>query len=68
MALLYSTLSVFPIIEVASWRIFALKIITVILVANVIWAWDLRGQQCEEGRWPGRAVASVGSPPPRLRS
>jgi amino acid transporter len=36
MALLYSTLSVFPIIEVASWRIFALKIITVILVANVI--------------------------------
>ena len=36
MSLLYSTLSVFPIIEVASWRIFALKIITVILVANVI--------------------------------
>jgi glutamate:GABA antiporter len=36
MALLYSTLSVFPIIEVASWRMFALKIITVILVANLI--------------------------------
>jgi len=36
MSLLYSTLSVFPIIEVASWRIFALKIFTVILVANVI--------------------------------
>ena len=36
MSLLYSTLSVFPIIEVASWRLFALKIITVILVANVI--------------------------------
>jgi len=36
MSLLYSVLSVFPIIEVASWRIFALKIITVILVANVI--------------------------------
>ena len=36
MALLYSTLSVLPIIEVASWRIFALKIITVILVANLI--------------------------------
>jgi amino acid transporter len=35
MALLYSTLSVFPIIEVASWRVFALKIITVILVANL---------------------------------
>ena len=36
MALLYSTLSVFPIIEVPSWRTFALKIITVILVANLI--------------------------------
>ncbi len=36
MSLLYSTLSVFPIIEVASWRIFALKIITVILIANLI--------------------------------
>ena len=36
MSLLYSTLSVFPIIEVASWRIFALKIVTVILVANAI--------------------------------
>jgi len=36
MALLYSILSVFPIIEVPSWRTFALKIITVILVANLI--------------------------------
>ncbi len=36
MSLLYSTLSVFPIIEVASWRIFALKIITVIVAANAI--------------------------------
>ena len=36
MSLLYSTLSVFPIIDVASWRIFALKIITVILAANAI--------------------------------
>jgi len=36
MSLLYSTLSVFPIIEVASWRIFALKIITVIVAANLI--------------------------------
>ena len=36
MALLYSILSVFPIIEVASWRMFALKIITVILGANLI--------------------------------
>ena len=35
-SLLYSTLSVFPIIEVVSWRILALKIITVILIANVI--------------------------------
>jgi len=34
--LLYSILSVFPIIEVASWRTFALKIITVIVVANLI--------------------------------
>ena len=36
MALLYSILSVFPIIDVPSWRSFALKIITVILVANLI--------------------------------
>jgi len=36
MALLYSTLSVFPIIDVPSWRTFALKIITVIVVANLI--------------------------------
>jgi hypothetical protein len=27
---------VFPIIDVPSWRVFALKIITVILVANII--------------------------------
>jgi hypothetical protein len=36
MALLYSTPSVFPMIGVPSWRVFALKIVTVILVANVI--------------------------------
>jgi hypothetical protein len=36
MALLYSILSVFPIIEVPSWRTFALKIISVILAANLI--------------------------------
>ncbi len=36
MSLLYSILSVFPIIEVPSWRTFALKIIGVILVANLI--------------------------------
>ncbi len=36
MALLYSILSVFPIIEVPSWRMFALKIITVILAANLM--------------------------------
>ena len=35
-SLLYSTLSVFPIIDVASWQTFALKIITVIVVANLI--------------------------------
>lgn len=34
--LLYSTLSVFPIIDVASWRIFAAKIIVVILGANLV--------------------------------
>jgi len=34
--LLYSVLSVFPIIDVPSWRTFALKIITVILGANLI--------------------------------
>jgi len=33
--LLYSTLSVFPIIDVASWRIFAAKIIVVIVGANL---------------------------------
>ena len=36
MALLYSVLSVFPIIDVPSWRMFALKITGVILVANLI--------------------------------
>jgi amino acid transporter len=36
MTLLYSILSVFPIIEVPSWRTFALKIISVILAANLI--------------------------------
>ena len=35
-SLLYSTLSVLPIIDVASWRTFALKIISVILVANLL--------------------------------
>ena len=35
-SLLYSTLSVFPIIDVPSWRTFAAKIITVILVANLV--------------------------------
>jgi amino acid transporter len=35
-SLIYSTLSVFPIIDVASWRTFALKIISVILVANLV--------------------------------
>ena len=34
--LLYSTLSVFPIIDVASWRIFAAKIIVVIVGANLL--------------------------------
>lgn len=34
--LLYSTLSVFPIIDVASWQIFAAKIIVVILGANLL--------------------------------
>ena len=34
--LLYSILSVFPIIDVPSWRMFALKIITVILLANLV--------------------------------
>ena len=36
MALLYSVLSVFPIIDVPSWRMFALKITSVILGANLI--------------------------------
>jgi amino acid transporter len=35
-SLLYSTLSVFPIIDVASWQTFTLKIITAILLANLI--------------------------------
>jgi amino acid transporter len=34
--LLYSTLSVFPIIDVASWQIFATKIIVVIVGANLL--------------------------------
>jgi hypothetical protein len=34
--LLYSTLSVFPIIDVPSWRIFAAKIIVVIVGANLL--------------------------------
>ncbi|HEX9085220.1 MAG TPA: hypothetical protein VF836_10805, partial [Gemmatimonadaceae bacterium] len=34
--LLYSTLSVFPIIDVASWQIFAAKIIVVIVGANLL--------------------------------
>jgi hypothetical protein len=34
--LIYSTLSVFPIIDVASWRIFAAKIIVVIVGANLL--------------------------------
>ena len=36
MSLLYSTLSVFPIIDVASWHIFAAKIIVVIVGANLL--------------------------------
>ena len=36
MSLLYSTLSVFPIIDVASWQIFAAKIIVVIVGANLL--------------------------------
>jgi amino acid transporter len=35
-ALLYSTLSVFPIIDVASWKMFAAKIISVIVLANLV--------------------------------
>jgi amino acid transporter len=35
-SLIYSTLSVLPIIDVASWRSFALKIISVILLANLL--------------------------------
>ena len=35
-SLLYSVLSVFPIIDVASWQVFAAKIISVLVVANVI--------------------------------
>jgi amino acid transporter len=35
-SLLYSILSVFPIIDVASWQTFTLKIVTVIVVANLI--------------------------------
>jgi amino acid transporter len=35
-SLLYSVLSVFPIIDVASWQVFAVKIISVLVIANVI--------------------------------
>ena len=35
-SLLYSVLSVFPIIDVDSWTVFAVKIISVLLVANLI--------------------------------
>lgn len=35
-SLLYSVLSVFPIIDVVSWQIFAVKIISVLIIANVI--------------------------------
>jgi hypothetical protein len=34
--LLYCTLSVFPIIDVASWTMFAVKIISVLVVGNLI--------------------------------
>jgi amino acid transporter len=34
--LLYAVLSVFPIIDVASWRVFAAKIIAVLLVGNLV--------------------------------
>ena len=35
-SLLYSTLSVFPIIDVASWQTFAAKIVGVIVAANLV--------------------------------
>jgi len=35
-SLLYSVLSIFPIIDVASWTVFALKILTVLVGANAI--------------------------------
>jgi glutamate:GABA antiporter len=35
-SLLYSVLSVFPIIDVVSWQMFAAKIITVLVAANVV--------------------------------
>jgi amino acid transporter len=35
-SLLYSVLSVFPIIDVASWQSFAVKIITVLVIANLV--------------------------------
>ena len=38
MTLLYVTLSVFPIINVESWVAFASKIISVIIIANVVGA------------------------------
>ena len=36
MTLLYSVLSVFPIIEVASWRVFTGKIVAVLVGVNLI--------------------------------
>jgi hypothetical protein len=35
-SLLYSVLSVFPIIDVASWKVFAAKIIAVLVAANLV--------------------------------
>ena len=35
-AILYSVLSIFPIIDVPDWRVFTAKVVTVLVVANVI--------------------------------
>ena len=35
-SLLYSVLSIFPIIDVASWTVFAAKILAVLVVANLL--------------------------------
>ncbi|HYV98200.1 MAG TPA: APC family permease [Gemmatimonadaceae bacterium] len=35
-SVMYSVLSIFPIIDVADWRVFAAKIVTVLVVANLI--------------------------------